>query len=170
MLRGINIGKHKRIKMDALKALYASLGFKKSETYIQSGNVVFECSETDIPQLVSRIEDQIKANLGFYVPVLIRRKRDFEKLIKNVPFPTEDPKKLNIVFLSDAPIDPPIEKLNELKTDSEEFLILGKEIYLYSPEGYSNGKLSNNLFEKKLKLSGTTRNWRTVNALLEMAG
>ena len=155
--------------MEVLKKLYESLGFKNIQTYIQSGNVIFEGPDTKISKLINEIERKIKKSFGFDVLVLIRTKNDLQKLIDNNPFTKKDTTKLLVTFLSDTPIQSPIDEIVKIKDPSEEFYIYGKAIYLFCPNGYGRSKLSNNFFERKLKLSATTRNWKTVNKLLELA-
>ena len=170
LLRGINVSGQKKIKMDELKKLYDSLGFKKVQTYIQSGNVVFECPDASIPKIAERIGKKIKESFGFDVAVLIRTKEEFKKIIRNNPFSKKENNSLYVIFLSDTASDLPMAELNNAKSKSEEFFISGREIYLSCPGGYGKTKLSNNFFERKLKLSATTRNWKTVNKLMEIAG
>jgi uncharacterized protein (DUF1697 family) len=169
MLRGINVSGQKKIKMDELKKLYESLDFKNVQTYLHSGNVIFECSDTNVAKLINKIERKIKNSFGFDVLVLIRTITEIQKLIENTPFVKKDTSKLHVTFLSDTPTKSPINEINKIKDKSEEFFISGKEIYLFCPKGYGRTKLSNNFFERKLKLSATTRNWKTVNKLLEIA-
>ena len=168
MLRGINVSGQKKIAMAELKKLYESLGFKNVQTYIQSGNVIFECPDTDASKLASRIEKKIKRSFGFDVPVLIRTKDEFRKLIENTPF-SKSADWLYVSFLSSVPANSPIGEINKMKDRLEEFSMSGMEIYLFCPGGYGKTKLSNSLFERKLKVAATTRNWRTVNALFSMA-
>lgn len=169
MLRGINVSGQKKIPMEALKKLYESLGFKNVRTYIQSGNVVFECPDKNVPALIRTIEKKIRQTYGFEAVVFIRTKDEFKKLIDSTPFSKKDADKLHVTFLSEPPARLPVEELNEGKSAAEEFHISGKEIYLYCPDGYGRSKLSNNFFERKLKVSATTRNWSTVNELFKLA-
>ncbi len=169
MLRGINVSGQKKIKMEELKKLYESIGFKNIQTYIQSGNVVFDSSDSDTLELSSIISQKIKDHFGFDVTVIIRTKEEINKVIDNTPFVNKDINKLGVVFLSGTPTLSPTEEINKHKDDSEEFFISGKEIYLYLPNGFGRTKLSNNFFERKLKLSATSRNWRTVIKLVEIA-
>lgn len=155
--------------MEELKEFYKSLGFKNIQTYIQSGNVIFESSDKNVSKLKNKIERKIKKSFGFDVLVLIRTKNDLKKLIDNNPFAKKDNSKLLVTLLSDTPLQSSIDEITKIKDDSEEFFIFGKEIYLFCPNGYGKSKLSNNFFERKLKLSATTRNWKTVNKLLELA-
>jgi uncharacterized protein (DUF1697 family) len=169
MLRGINVSGQKKIKMGELKKLYGSLDFKNVKTYIQSGNVIFECSDTNVSKLINKIERKIKNFFGFDVLVLIRTIPEMQKLIENNPFAKKNTSKLHVTFLSDTPTQSPMDEINKIKDQSEEFFISDKEIYLFCPNGYGRSKLSNNFFERKLGLSATTRNWNTVNKLLELA-
>ena len=169
MLRGINVSGQKKIKMKDLKKLYEVLEFSDVETYIQSGNVVFKSSNTDISGLITKIQKKIQRTFGFDVSVLIRTKDELQKLIENTPFSKKDTSKLHITFLSDSPIDISTEEINNAKDKAEEFSIASREIYLFCPNGYGKSKLSNTFFERKLGVSATTRNWKTVNTLFDMA-
>jgi uncharacterized protein (DUF1697 family) len=168
LLRGINVSGQKKIKMEELKELYESLDLKNVRTYIQSGNVIFESSDMNIPNLKKRIKQKIKASFGFEVSVFIRTEKGLQKIIENTPFAGKDPGKLHVAFLSGIPVNPPIDEIKKVKDTAEEFLISDEEIYLFCPNGYGRTKLSNDFFERKLKLSSTTRNWKTVNKLLEL--
>ena len=169
MLRGINVSGKNTIRMEELRELYETLDFKKVQTYVQSGNVIFETSDTNPSELATKIEKKIKQKFTFDVPVFIRTKSVFEKLIENHPFLGKDPTKLHVTFLSDKPTKPPLEEIRAATTEDEEFSIIGKEIYLFCPSGYGNTKLSNNFFERKLNVRATTRNWKTVNTLFSLA-
>jgi uncharacterized protein (DUF1697 family) len=174
MLRGINVGRHKKVKMKDLKDLYQSLNLNDVKTYIQSGNVVFQSPDSTPSKLKEEIENKIKEVFGFDVPVFIRSKEEFQKIIEDNPFKKEDIKHLHVTFLSDPLTEKPvkeklIQEINKIKDKSEDLSISDDEIYLYLPNGYGRTKLSNDFFEKKLKVSATTRNWRTVNKLLDIA-
>lgn len=168
ILRGINVGGQKKIKMEELKALYEALGFKNITTYIQSGNMIFESPETNLQKIKDKIEHKMKSSLGFDVVVFIKTKKDFEKLLSKNPFIKQDVNSLYVTFLSDIPYEIPVDEIKKAKDSAEEFFISGKEVFLFCPNGYGRTKLSNNFFEKKLKLSATTRNWKTINKLLEL--
>ena len=102
MLRGINVSGKNRIKMEELRELYESLGFQNVQTYVQSGNVIFESVETDVGEISTRIEKKIKRVSGFDVPVFVRTKSEFQRLIENTPFPGKDTTKLHVAFLSEC--------------------------------------------------------------------
>lgn len=86
MLRGINVSGQKKIKMNELRTLYESLGFRPVKTYIQSGNVIFKSPASDTSELVSNIETKIKQTFGFSVSVIIRTASEFQHVINNNPF------------------------------------------------------------------------------------
>lgn len=169
MLRGINVSGQKKVNMEKLKGLYESFGFGNVRTYIQSGNVGFECHDAKAPELASGIERKIKQAFGFDVSVFIRTRNEFHKIIKNNPFAGKNESRIYVTFLQDRPANFPAEEIKKTKAKSEEFSVSRREIYLFCPDGYGRTKLSNNFFERKLKMPATTRNWNTVNALLSMA-
>ncbi len=168
MLRGINVSGQKMTNMIKLKELYESLGFKNVQTYIQSGNVIFQCPPAEVSKLKAKIEEGIKRVFGFEAPVFIRTGEEFQKLIKKTPYAKEDISRIYVSFLSEVPVNIPIEELKRVKDKSEEFVISGKEIYLFLPNGAGKTKLSNTFLERKLKVGATTRNWNTVLTLLKM--
>jgi uncharacterized protein (DUF1697 family) len=173
ILRGINVSGQKKILMTDLKALYENLKFTDVKTYIQSGNVIFKSNEklSDL-EFAKKIESKIYKNYDFQVPVIIRRIDEMKHIISANPFLKEeniDVKKLHITFLSEIPDKENVESIEKIDFSPDKFVIRGKEIYLYIPNSYAETKLSNNFFEKKLKVKATTRNWNTVNKLSEMA-
>lgn len=173
ILRGINVSGQKKILMADLKTLYEKLGFKEVSTYIQSGNVVFKVDGKlrDI-ELVQKIESAISKKYDFHVPVIIRSEEELKKIISSNPFLKEkeiDVKKLHVTFLSEIPAKENVADIESINYLPDQFIISGKEIYLHIPISYGETKLSNNFFEKKLKIKATTRNWNTVNKLFEMA-
>ena len=171
MLRGINVGQGKIVKMERLRSSFEALGFDSVRTYLQSGNVVFESEQESAAGLSKKIEEKIQRDFGFTVPVLVKSSKEIAQIVSDNPLVKEkgiDRSKLHVTFLSDAPPKTAVEALEPLARDREQFRVLNREIYLYCPDGYGNTKLSNNAIEKKLSVVATTRNWRTVNALLEM--
>jgi uncharacterized protein (DUF1697 family) len=171
MLRGINVSGQKRIRMAELKSLYESLGLESVQTYVQSGNVVFESEEQDTEKIRKSIEAQIEANYGFSVPILIRTSDDFLRLIGSKHFRkerSENPTRVMVTFLFEQPEHARLIELSVPENDTCEFVIADQEIFLHCPNGYGRSKLSNNFFEKKLGVVATTRNWKSVNALYEI--
>jgi uncharacterized protein (DUF1697 family) len=168
LLRGINVSGQKSIRMPELKALYEAMGFSNVITYVQSGNVVFDCAESVANKTGAVIEKEIEKSFGFSAPVIMREAHDLQRIIDGNPFVhprNEDPAKLHVTFLSKLP---PAELADNLKIPpgiEDEYVLSGKEIYLFCPNGYGKTKLSNGFFERKLKVLATTRNWKTVLAL-----
>jgi uncharacterized protein (DUF1697 family) len=171
ILRGINLGAHKKMAMPDLKALYENLGFTEVVTYIQSGNVVFNAPD-DATDLVQKIEQAIAAKYPFTVPVIVRKAEEWVKIVSKNPFLHQDGvdlEKMHVTFLGSTPSDVLLEKIKLLDFSPDKFEILGQEVYLYCPIDYGHTKLSNSFFESKLKVTATTRNWKTVNKLLELS-
>lgn len=171
LLRGINVSGQKKIKMSDLKILFEELSFTNVGTYIQSGNVLFKSSTTNKKSLRNKIEKEIAGKFGFRVQVIIKTPDELGYALKNNPFlnnKTNDIERIYFTFLSDAPAQEKIQKLKEVDSSSEKYILDGTTIYLFFPNGYGNAKMNNNFFEKKLKVSATTRNYKTVKTIFEM--
>ena len=171
MLRGINVTGHHIIKMEALRASFAVMGFKNVKTFIQSGNVVFETDEPPAG-LTSKIEKRIRGDFGFQVRVLTKSAKELMEIVKHNPFAEKgnDEARLYVTLLSDDPPKNALELVQPLAAGAEEICIVGRAVYLRLPNGYGKTKLSNTAIEKKLGCGATTRNWNTTKTLLEMAG
>ena len=172
MLRGVNLASHNRVKMDALRALYASLKLRDPQTYIQSGNVIFATKEQDWTRLAKRIGNGIERNFCFRCDVVIRTASQLRSAIARNPFaarPGIVPGKLLVTFLASEPGPEARERLLRIKTDPEELRIDGSELYTYYPNGVGRSKLQLAVIERALKISGTARNWTSVTKMLEMA-
>jgi uncharacterized protein (DUF1697 family) len=172
MLRGVNLASRKRIKMDALRELYESLGLREPQTYVQSGNVLFKTREQHLGRLAKRIENAIEGSFGFSADVILRTTAEMRQAIAANPFAARknmDPAKLLVTFLASDPSEEAREKLRQIKADPEELWIEGRELFIYFPNGLARPKLSIPLIERTLKTSGTGRNWNSVRRLLEMA-
>jgi len=172
ILRGINVGGQKKIRMEDLKALYERLGFREVRTYIQSGNVIFNTSlNIKILSLSEKIEKAIEEEYHFHVPVIMRTADEMHQILSSNPFLNEEGinwEKLHVTFLNEIPQSTKAITLKEADFSPDRFRIIGKEVYLYCPGGYGNTKLSNNFFEKKLHQKATTRNWKTVGTLADL--
>ena len=156
--------------MEELRAHFEIPGFKNIVTYIQSGNVLFDTKETDESKLRNKIEKQLTLKLGYDVPAIIRSINDIGNTIKNNPFPkpiADDKRKLYVTLLSGTPEASLHKTLDAYRNEGEEFRILDRQVYLMLP-GYGTTRLSNALIEKKLGHIATTRNWATLNKILEL--
>jgi uncharacterized protein (DUF1697 family) len=172
MLRGVNLAGHRKIQMAELKALYESLGLRNVQTYINSGNVLFTTAGRDVERLRKKIEDAIESRYGFRSHVILRTPAEMRDAIARNPFasrPDVEPGRLAVSFLAGDPSGEAVEKVRAIKTEPEELRILGRELYVYFPNGMARPKLSMAVVERTLKTPGTSRNWNTVRKLLEMA-
>ena len=171
LLRGINVNGKSSIKMDALRECMGRLGFTGVRTYVQSGNVVFHSASASTTGVRKTIERALLSDFGFAVPVLLRTPKQLAEIIAGNPFlkqPAIESSKLYTTFLLDDPPPNATALLQPLAATSEQLHLIGREIYLHCPAGYGNTKLSNVAIERKLSVVATTRNWRTVSALLGM--
>jgi uncharacterized protein (DUF1697 family) len=172
MLRGINILGRKPVGMVRLAAVYEEMKCRNVRTYIQSGNVVFDSAVRDEEKLARSLERGIAETFGFPVSVLIRTAPELAKVLKGNPFLARkniDRSKLHVTFLVGAPTKDQVRDAGGIDSGKDEFVVFGREVFLFCPGGYGKTKLSNGFFEKKFAAPATTRNWNTVNKLYEMA-
>lgn len=172
ILRGINVSGHKIIPMLGLREAFEVLGYNGVTTYIQSGNVIFEAGRDSSLSAAKRIEAKILSVFGHDVPVIVRTVRELAGIIAGNPFlksKTIDTTKLHVTFLADAPSADAVKKLESRDAGSDRFHVVGREVYLHCPGGYGISKLSNTAIEKAFSVTATTRNWKTVNKLAELA-
>jgi uncharacterized protein (DUF1697 family) len=172
LLRGINVGGHKIIKMDQLRKAFEGLGFEDVATYVQSGNVVFKSPKNNSADLSKKIEEMLLRGFNMSVPVIVRTAEEVDDVLRNNPFLKErgiDVSRLHVTFLSLTPQKAAIKGPDRIAAGTDRFHCRGQEIYLYCPNGFGGTKLSINAFERVLSAGATTRNWNTVNKLYEMA-
>jgi uncharacterized protein (DUF1697 family) len=172
MLRGINVSGQKLIKMDALKKLYVALGFEDVITYVQSGNVVFKSENQRFTELKQKLTDKIKDDFGYEVFVFVLTVEQLREIIEGNPFVNDANKNISGVYVTFLSIDPDMigkEAIEVKKQDDEDIVFGSGAVYIHCPNGYGKTKLTNKLIESKLNVVATTRNWKTVNALLEIA-
>ncbi|HDR7794734.1 TPA: DUF1697 domain-containing protein [Bacillus luti] len=165
LLRGINVGGHKVIKMADLKRVFESLRLQHVKTYIQSGNIVFE-SEEEISFLKEQIESAIKNFFNFDVPVMLRTKEEFINMIKNSPYKADtllEGESIHVAFLAHPLSEDENRQLITYKNEHEDCYIDNTVVYLFFNTSIQNSKLMNQL--QKLRTPATVRNWRTVNKL-----
>lgn len=172
MLRGVNVG-GVVLKMEQLRESLTKMGLKEVRTYVQSGNVVFGSPKAAPSTLAQKISARIARDFDLTVPVIVRAPADLAKVLEINPFlkvKGVDLKRLYVTFLQSTPSKSAQEGLKRIISGKgDEFRLLGQEIYLHCPGGYGETKLNNNAFEKALEIKATTRNWNTINALVEMA-
>lgn len=168
-LRAINVGGH-TVKMDVLRQLFESLGFSNVETFIASGNVIFEAKTADGKSLEKKIEKALKETLDYEVATFVRTDAEFTAIAAYKPFPQsllDSAAALNIGFLADTPEAVTKQKLISLKTDIDDFHIHGRELYWLCRKKQSESKISNVVLEKALGLKTTLRGINTINKMAE---
>lgn len=168
LIRGINVGGHKMIKMADVKVLCESLGLRDVRTHLQSGNVVFRTTKTDRTRLAKQLEDA----LGVSAKVILRSPEELQSVIASNPMPEEAqraPSGFIVMFLSAKPAAAAMQSLRDAYSGPEKMHLHGTELYIAYTAGMGTSKLTNALIERKLGVAGTARNWNTVTKLVEMA-
>lgn len=171
-LRAINVGGYRKIKMQDLREMFENMGFGNVQTYIQSGNVLFDTDESDPTALTHSITKKIESEFGHEVPVMIRTPKHLNKLINKNPFHDkhEDPFKLYVTFFLGSPSPEKQQDIRDLSSDIEKFdFVDGDLLSLIDKKTDQKVNFSNNYVEKVIGIPGTGRNWRTVNKMLKMA-
>jgi uncharacterized protein (DUF1697 family) len=172
ILRGINVGGKNIIRMNSLQELYVEMGFKNVITYIQSGNIVFQCKDTLAEKLEKLISEKILERFLFHVPVIVIEDSELKSVLEQNPFLKEtniDHTKLAITILARPPERAYLSGLENVKYLPDEFYLKGRAIYLYCPNGFARTKLNINFFENKLKVIATARNLKTLNELVKIS-
>jgi uncharacterized protein (DUF1697 family) len=174
LLRGINLGSHKRVAMAALREVVASLGHADVATYIQSGNVVFTAAD-GLPVSAADLEKTIATELGVSCRVVVRTCAELAQVVADNPYPDEpNPKLVHAIFLTD---DPGAEAEAHVaaaqqraaaRGSRDETRLVGRTLYLHTPDGFGRSKVAEELSRPRGPGEGTARNWATVLALLAM--
>ena len=168
-LRAINVGGH-TVKMDHLRGLFESSGFLSIETFIASGNVIFDTKSRDVKVFEMRIEKMLKNALGFEVAAFIRTGMELADIAKYEPFPQpaiDKASALNIAFLKDRLDEQSKQKLMGLRTDIDDFHVHEREIYWLCLKKQSESTFSNALLEKTLGRKSTMRGVNTIKKMAE---
>ena len=170
LLRAINLGSRQRMRMADLRDVLVRLGYGDVRTYLQSGNVVFTSGAP--PATVQlEIEQRLATELGIETQVLVRTRDELADVVKRDPLGhvASDPKRYQVSFLS-AELDPlVVRELNATDVAPEQFLVDGREIYAWHPNGIQRSPLAKLLSERRLGVTATARNWNTVTSLLALA-
>lgn len=170
LLRGVNVGGKNKVLMRELCTVFGEAGCHGVESYIQSGNVVFDssCQAEDLQKSLARA---IEARFGFAVPVVVRTSEQMREALAANPFSAEGvaEERLAVLFLREAPTGEGLLRLEAKRFLPERFAVIGSEIYVDMPNGAGQTKLTTNYFDGRLKTVATARNLRTIRRLLEMA-
>jgi uncharacterized protein (DUF1697 family) len=172
LLRGINVGGHKKIAMARLREVMQERGFTDPVTYLQSGNVVVSGPQKADERIARDIEKLIEDEFGLTVSVLVRTKDELVAVIKGNPLPdaAREPKKFVVVFLSARPAAARLRELDHKEFEPDQFEVRGREVYLWCPNGLNDSRFANFPWDKRFGITATARNWNTVTKLLELAG
>ncbi len=156
--------------MPALREALGAAGFDNVRTYLQSGNVVLSSPAAPV-ELAHQSRALIADRFGLDIEVIVRTRGDLARVVKRNPLGkvADNPKRYQVSFLAEKPDRDTVQKLSELRTDREEFVHVGRELYAWHPEGVARSKLWNALAGPKLGVPATARNWTTVTQLLAMA-
>jgi uncharacterized protein (DUF1697 family) len=186
LLRGINLGGHKRVAMPELREVVASLGHGDVATYIQSGNVVFSTGEagtgeTDTVALAAGLERAVADRLGVQAGVIVLSRDELAQVAADNPYPGEpDPRRVHVIFLPAEPEPGHVDWLAGMqqqaadKGSRDEVTLVGRAVFLHTPDGFGRSELAKLLGRSggpmSAKSAGTARNWATVTKLLALCG
>jgi uncharacterized protein (DUF1697 family) len=170
LLRSVNVGGTGSLPTKDLVGLLEKLGVADIRTYIQSGNAVFRASRAQAARLPEKMRAGLGRRLGFAPEVILLRLEDLESAIAANPFPEaqSEPGSLQLTFLASVPKAPDLAALEKLRSEKERFALKAKVFYLHAPDGVGKSRLAARI-EGALGVAGTTRNWRTVLKLQELA-
>jgi len=169
LLRGINVSGQKKVPMAELRTLLSNLGFENVTTYIQSGNVVLQSGENSCLKIKELIEKGVLNHFNFVVPILVVSHDDFKTRFEKCPFPEVKKVKSYFTLLHTAPKNDLMKAVSIENYPNEEFIATNDCVYFYSENGYGRAKCNNNFFERKLKITATTRNYKTMVKLLSLS-
>ena len=165
LLRGINVGKAHQLGMPRLSELLTARGHANVRTHLRSGNVVLD-SPLDEAGLVGDLEKAIEKEFGFAVPVVVRTGAEIAAVIVGDPLATvaTDPARYLVTFFPEAPAPDRVDTLPPVEGGGE-YLVRGRELYLWLPDGIANTPLAAWKWDRLLGVAGTGRNWNTVTKL-----
>jgi uncharacterized protein (DUF1697 family) len=172
LLRSVNVAGHGRLAMPELKASFLDLGYTDVTTYIQTGNVIFRTSKRNAATVEADIESQLEATFGSTPKVILRTVPELTRAVATSPYPKSgaDPSRHHVTFLASTPSRAHLAKFQPPASGRDELAIIGREVYVHTPDGYARTKLTGTYLERHLGVSSTTRNWNTVTKLCALAG
>ncbi|NYH50744.1 uncharacterized protein (DUF1697 family) [Nocardiopsis arvandica] len=168
LLRGINVGGHRRIAMADLRALLGGLGYGDVATYVQSGNAVFTAGERDPADVAEEIRAAIGAGLGLDVPTVVRTGAQLRAAVDANPLAVADPAGFLVLFCSGAVDAEGLAGIDLARYPRERMAVVGPHVYTLHEQGLRHAKLPA-LVARHVDGTTTGRNWRTVLRLLELA-
>jgi uncharacterized protein (DUF1697 family) len=170
LLRGINVGGHKKIAMAELRELLGRLGYADVSTYLQSGNAVFTSPPRPARELAQAIEEGIAGHFGQDVRVVTRTGDELAAVLGRSPLPgePENPSRFFVAFLSAVPDAKRVSEIEAQSFGADRIWIRGSEAFLWCPNGAADTALTHKVVEKRLGVTVTSRNWNTVNKLVTL--
>ncbi len=169
LLKGINVGGHKKVPMAELRELLTKSGFENVQTYIQSGNIILQSSEENTQKIEEIITNVMIDYFRFEVFVLVKTRADLQRIFDDCPFSEEKKKVSYFMMLHSIPEERLIKIASEKIYEGEEYKIIRDCIYFYCAKGYGKAKFNANFFERKLKTFATSRNFNTMVKLLSLS-
>lgn len=165
LARGINVGGKNRVSMKDLAHAFEASGASTIKTYIQSGNVLFDCK--DAPRCIAGVTRHLRESLQLDVPLVWRSAADYLRAVTANPFLAEgaDTAFLSLGLLSKPPSPSALRELDPNRSPGDQFKVIGDTMYLYQPNGIARSKLTNAWIDAALGVTSTFRNWRTAAAL-----
>jgi uncharacterized protein (DUF1697 family) len=170
LLRAINLGAKRKVPMADLRAVLSDLGYENVRTYVQSGNAVFDAPGKPAA-LVKVLEPRLEEAFGFAIPVIVRTRDELAAIVAHDPLAAvaTEPKRYQVLFLAGKLDRSRVADLDPDDFAPETFAVDDRELYVWSPEGVQNSPLLKALSDKRIGVAATSRNWRTVTKLLELA-
>ncbi len=166
LLRGINVGGHRKVPMAELRAACEAAGLEGVRSYIASGNLVFRSSRRSAAAVRDLLGGVIAERFGFEVEVVVRTPAQLERVVKGLPF--DDPDHVSVSFLTQALGAAAAADLSRAVVNDARVEAVGDHVYLLTPNGLGKPYLAAGA-DRRFSAAGTVRNWRTVGTLLEMA-
>jgi uncharacterized protein (DUF1697 family) len=169
LLRGINVGKARQVDMPRLQKVLTARGHEEVRTHLRSGNVLL-ASPLDATGLAADVSAAIAEEFGLDVPVVIRTAEELADVVAADPLGevSTDPSRYSVTFLPEEPDDAAVAALPP--ADGGEYRVLGRELYLWLPDGMSRSPMGTWKWDRLLGVAGTNRNWNTVTRLVELSG
>jgi uncharacterized protein (DUF1697 family) len=165
-LRAINVGGNTLVKMADLKQMFESAGLENVQTYIQSGNVIFESSAADVDSLGKQLEQELEKATGKRIQLFVRTMREVRMIASTPPFTANGEQTVHVVFLAQRPDKQQQQAVLALQSEADDFAVKGREVFNLRRDR-AKSIFSNNLIEKILKLPATTRNLTTIKKIAE---
>ncbi|HET9911807.1 MAG TPA: DUF1697 domain-containing protein [Anaerolineales bacterium] len=165
-LRAINVGGNAIIKMTDLKLMFESAGLENVQTYIQSGNVIFETEEKDIDAVKKRIERQLEGAAGYKIHLFVRTMREFQSIVSKSPFTAKANEMVYVAFLDQKPAPKSQQALLALKNEADDLAVKGREVY-HLRRDREKSALARTSIEKILKSPATVRNMTTLTKIVK---